>query len=254
MLRLTLLLAIIRRPLPRRSDGRHTQTQEHHLSAKIAGAQIETYKEINGATLKVCGSFNPRKEARARGETRGDRFHLRRRLDQRSPSQFEPQCRYFAARGMVAITADYRVGSRQQVTPTPASPMPNRASAGCGRMPHSWASIRSGSSPRAVRPVATSLPPSPRCRHSMKRRRTRTSAPCRMRVCPLQSRPRVCALPGADLQGFDTRLGESASVARRRRSLHSIMSPSICLHAHPAWPRGDTTVCPTPPSRLSPPR
>ena len=31
-----------------------------------------------------------------------------------SPAQFEQQCRHFAARGMVAITADYRVGSRQQ--------------------------------------------------------------------------------------------------------------------------------------------
>ena len=33
-----------------------------------------------------------------------------------SASQFIPQCRYFASRGMVAITADYRVKSRQHVT------------------------------------------------------------------------------------------------------------------------------------------
>ncbi len=32
-----------------------------------------------------------------------------------SPTQFEQQCRYLASRGMVAITADYRVASRQQV-------------------------------------------------------------------------------------------------------------------------------------------
>jgi acetyl esterase len=32
-----------------------------------------------------------------------------------SPTQFEQQCRYLAARGMVAITADYRVASRQGV-------------------------------------------------------------------------------------------------------------------------------------------
>ncbi len=32
-----------------------------------------------------------------------------------SPTQFEQQCRYLASRGMVAITADYRVGSRHQV-------------------------------------------------------------------------------------------------------------------------------------------
>lgn len=34
-----------------------------------------------------------------------------------SPEQFAPHCRYLAARGMVAITADYRVASRQQVKP-----------------------------------------------------------------------------------------------------------------------------------------
>jgi acetyl esterase len=32
-----------------------------------------------------------------------------------SPQQFEPQCRYLASRGMVAITADYRVASRHDV-------------------------------------------------------------------------------------------------------------------------------------------
>ncbi len=32
-----------------------------------------------------------------------------------SPGQFSPQCEYFASRGMVAITADYRVASRQGV-------------------------------------------------------------------------------------------------------------------------------------------
>jgi acetyl esterase len=35
-----------------------------------------------------------------------------------SPAQFEQQCRHLAARGMVAITADYRVGSRHGVKPT----------------------------------------------------------------------------------------------------------------------------------------
>lgn len=35
-----------------------------------------------------------------------------------SPTQFEQHCRYLASRGIVAITADYRVASRQQVKPT----------------------------------------------------------------------------------------------------------------------------------------
>jgi acetyl esterase/lipase len=32
-----------------------------------------------------------------------------------SPTQFQPHCEYLASRGMVAMTADYRVASRQQV-------------------------------------------------------------------------------------------------------------------------------------------
>lgn len=35
-----------------------------------------------------------------------------------TPERFAPQCRYLASRGMVAITADYRVASRHQVKPT----------------------------------------------------------------------------------------------------------------------------------------
>ncbi len=35
-----------------------------------------------------------------------------------TPAQFENQCRHLAARGMVAITADYRVASRHDVNPT----------------------------------------------------------------------------------------------------------------------------------------
>src|SRR5262245_2253053 len=31
-----------------------------------------------------------------------------------TPKQFEQHCKHFASRGMVAITADYRVASRQQ--------------------------------------------------------------------------------------------------------------------------------------------
>jgi len=35
-----------------------------------------------------------------------------------TPAQFEMQCKYLASRGMVAITADYRVSSRQQTKAT----------------------------------------------------------------------------------------------------------------------------------------
>ncbi len=35
-------------------------------------------------------------------------------VDERTPEQFEQQCRYLASRGMVAITVDYRVASRHK--------------------------------------------------------------------------------------------------------------------------------------------
>lgn len=82
---------------------------------KFDGARVETYKEVGGVTLQLH-IFEPAtgpKTSRSAivfffggGWTNG------------SPTQFEQQCRHLAARGMVAITADYRVGSRHQVKPT----------------------------------------------------------------------------------------------------------------------------------------
>ncbi len=37
--------------------------------------------------------------------------------NQGSPQQFYPHCKYLAARGMVAISAEYRVRSRHGITP-----------------------------------------------------------------------------------------------------------------------------------------
>ena len=50
--------------------------------------------------------------------------------------QFEPQADHLASRGMVAARADYRVKSRQGVTPTSASRTPRVPSAGCGQRRH----------------------------------------------------------------------------------------------------------------------
>ena len=56
---------------------------------------------------------------------------------------FETQASHLASRGMVAARADYRVKSRQGVTPRNASRMPRVRSDGSGRTPPSWASIPS---------------------------------------------------------------------------------------------------------------
>jgi acetyl esterase len=82
---------------------------------KLEGARIETYKTVGDVALKLH-IFEPAGPAKTNrpaivfffggGWTNG------------SPTQFEQHCRHLAARGMVAITADYRVASRHQVKPT----------------------------------------------------------------------------------------------------------------------------------------
>ena len=81
---------------------------------KFDGARVETYKQVGDVQLSLY-VFEPPGPAEANrpaivfffggGWTNG------------SPAQFEQHCRHLASRGMVAITADYRVGSRHQVKP-----------------------------------------------------------------------------------------------------------------------------------------
>jgi len=79
------------------------------------GARAEIYKTVGDVKLSLH-VFEPADGARTNrpaivfffggGWTNG------------SPVQFEQHCRHLASRGMVAITADYRVASRHQVKPT----------------------------------------------------------------------------------------------------------------------------------------
>lgn len=79
------------------------------------GARAETYKQVGDTKLSLF-IFEPATGPKTNrpaivfffggGWTNG------------SPVQFEQHCRYLASRGMVAITADYRVASRQNVKPT----------------------------------------------------------------------------------------------------------------------------------------
>jgi acetyl esterase len=81
----------------------------------ITGAQAETYRKVGDTELKVWIFDSRQKLTEQRlpaivfffggGWTGG------------SPAQFEPQSRYLAQRGMVAIVADYRVKSRQNAKP-----------------------------------------------------------------------------------------------------------------------------------------
>ena len=81
----------------------------------IEGTKSETYRKISETELKVW-IFDSRQKMTERplpaivfffggGWTGG------------SPTQFEPQSRHLASRGMIAIVADYRVKSRQDAKP-----------------------------------------------------------------------------------------------------------------------------------------
>jgi acetyl esterase/lipase len=80
---------------------------------EMPGAKVETYKTV-GETKLALYIFNPE------GHRPSDKrpaivFFFGGGWTSGSPKQFEQQCRYLASRGMVAISADYRVASRHQV-------------------------------------------------------------------------------------------------------------------------------------------
>jgi acetyl esterase/lipase len=81
----------------------------------LPGASMETYKTINGSALHAHIFFPADHKA---GDKRpaivcffGGGWNTG------SPVQFLHQCEHFASEGMVAITVDYRVRSRQHTTP-----------------------------------------------------------------------------------------------------------------------------------------
>lgn len=84
----------------------------------LPGAQVEIYKQVGLTDLRASivhpPSYQPGKTYPAivfffgGGWIRGN------------VTQFEKACRYFADRGMVAISVDYRVSSRQKTTPVEA--------------------------------------------------------------------------------------------------------------------------------------
>lgn len=78
-------------------------------------ARAETYKTLGQTNLQLY-IFTPGSHA-ATNRCPAIVFFFGGGWTTGSPQQFEQQCRYFASRGMVAITADYRVASRQGVKP-----------------------------------------------------------------------------------------------------------------------------------------
>jgi acetyl esterase/lipase len=78
----------------------------------MAGARVEMYKTVGDTQLKLW-IFSPATASNAPAIV----FFFGGGWSSGSPQQFEQQCRYLAKRGMVAITADYRVKTRHDAKP-----------------------------------------------------------------------------------------------------------------------------------------
>lgn len=79
---------------------------------RMQGCRTETYKTVGETKLNLY-IFSPAAPKNAPAIV----FFFGGGWKSGSPQQFETQCRQLAARGMVAITADYRVQSRHGVKP-----------------------------------------------------------------------------------------------------------------------------------------
>ncbi len=80
---------------------------------KLEGAAIETYKTVGDTKLNLWIYYPP-------GHKPTDKraaivFFFGGGWTNGAPGQFEQHCKHLASLGMVAMTADYRVASRQQV-------------------------------------------------------------------------------------------------------------------------------------------
>ncbi len=81
----------------------------------IEGAKVETYRKVGGTELKVW-IFDSRQKLTDR-PLPAIVFFFGGGWSSGSPTQFEGQSRHLAARGMVAIVADYRVKTRHGAKP-----------------------------------------------------------------------------------------------------------------------------------------
>jgi len=98
------------RPPPKKASGGKTGG----YPPVIEGTQVETYRKIGDIEMKVW-IFNPTEKATS--PRAAIVFFFGGGWTGGSPVQFEAQSRELAARGMVALVADYRVASRQQAKP-----------------------------------------------------------------------------------------------------------------------------------------
>lgn len=93
--------------------GLQAQQRNRSYPPQLDGARVEVYKTVGDVKLNAY-IYEP--EGHKQSDARpAIVFFFGGGWANGSPAQFEQQCKYLAGRGMVAITADYRVASRHGV-------------------------------------------------------------------------------------------------------------------------------------------
>ena len=97
------------------SDAKREAAGRRAYPPKMEGAVAEVYKTVENIPLNLY-LFKPA-DWKASDKRPAIVFFFGGGWTSGSPASFERHCRHFAKRGMIAITADYRVKSRHGVTP-----------------------------------------------------------------------------------------------------------------------------------------
>jgi acetyl esterase/lipase len=93
--------------------ARRPRGGQRNYPARMEGAKVEVYKTVGDVKLNIY-RFEPEGHQPAHKRA-AIVFFFGGGWTGGSPQQFEHQCRYLASRGMVAMSADYRVRSRHNV-------------------------------------------------------------------------------------------------------------------------------------------
>jgi acetyl esterase len=97
-------------------EARTERTTQRGYPPQFNGAKVEVYKTAGDVQLNIY-RFEPAGH-KPTDQRAAIVFFFGGGWTGGSPEQFEHQCRYLASRGLVGLTADYRVRSRHQVKVT----------------------------------------------------------------------------------------------------------------------------------------
>src|SRR5262245_22878319 len=93
--------------------GAQQQKGARPYPPSLPGAAVETYKSVGDTKLNLYVYYPP--GHKSTDQRAAIVFFFGGGWTGGSPVQFEQHCKHLASRGMVAMTADYRVASRHQV-------------------------------------------------------------------------------------------------------------------------------------------